>query len=134
MDCRRRSRRTVPELAAEERIGVGKQAVTFLCALRDLQWRRRRVLIAAIGAALVFSITLVLAGVSHGFDVETNRTMDKFGADGWVVGSGASGPFIGQEPLPRDRRRGGPPSKPESPPRTRSSSRARRWGSARRRK
>lgn len=74
--------------------------MTFLCALRDLQWRRRRVLIAAIGAALVFSITLVLAGVSNGFDVETNRTMDKFGAEGWVVGSGASGPFIGQEPLP----------------------------------
>ena len=73
--------------------------MTFLCALRDLQWRRRRVLIAAIGAALVFSITLVLAGVSHGFDVETNRTMDKFGADGWIVGSGASGPFIGQEPI-----------------------------------
>jgi putative ABC transport system permease protein len=73
--------------------------VTFLCALRDLQWRRRRVLIAAIGAALVFSITLVLAGVSHGFDVETNRTMDKFGADGWIVGTGASGPFIGQEPI-----------------------------------
>jgi putative ABC transport system permease protein len=74
--------------------------VTFICALRDLQWRRRRVLIAAVGAALVFSITLVLAGVSNGFDVETNRTMDKFGAQGWVIGSGASGPFIGQQPIP----------------------------------
>jgi putative ABC transport system permease protein len=69
-------------------------------ALRDLQWRRRRVVIAVIGTALVFSITLVLSGVSHGFDVETDRTMAKFGTDGWIIREGAAGPFIGQAPLP----------------------------------
>ncbi len=73
--------------------------MTLLSALRDLQWRRRRVLIAAIGTALVFALTLVLSGVSHGFDVETSRTMSKFHADGWVISSGASGPFVGQSPL-----------------------------------
>lgn len=76
------------------------RSMTFLSAMRDLQWRRRRVIIAAVGAALVFSITLVLAGVSNGFDVETDDTMDRFGTDGWVVGEGAAGPFIGQKPLP----------------------------------
>jgi putative ABC transport system permease protein len=69
-------------------------------AFRDLQWRRRRVLIAVAGTALVFSITLVLSGVSHGFDVETDRTMASFGSDGWIVRDGAAGPFIGQAPLP----------------------------------
>jgi putative ABC transport system permease protein len=69
-------------------------------ALRDLQWRHRRVLIAVFGTALVFSITLVLSGVSHGFDVETDRTMAKFRSDGWIVRDGAAGPFIGQAPLP----------------------------------
>ena len=73
--------------------------MTLVSALRDLQWRRRRVLIAVIGTALVFSITLVLSGVSHGFDVETDRTMAKFGTDGWIVRDGAAGPFIGQAPL-----------------------------------
>jgi putative ABC transport system permease protein len=58
------------------------------------------VLIAASGTALVFSIALVLAGVAHGFAVETDRTMAKFRDDGWIVGTGAAGPFIGQSPLP----------------------------------
>jgi putative ABC transport system permease protein len=74
--------------------------MTMRSALRDLQWRHRRVLIAVFGTALVFSITLVLSGVSHGFDVETDRTMAKFGSDGWIVRDGAAGPFIGQAPLP----------------------------------
>jgi putative ABC transport system permease protein len=74
--------------------------MTLRSALRDLQWRRRRVLIAACGTPLVFSMALVLAGVSHGFDVETNHTMAEFRADGWIVGEGAAGPFIGQSPLP----------------------------------
>jgi putative ABC transport system permease protein len=74
--------------------------MTIRSALRDLQWRRRRVLIAVCGTPLVFSMALVLAGVSHGFDVETNHTMAEFRADGWIVGGGAAGPFIGQSPLP----------------------------------
>jgi putative ABC transport system permease protein len=74
--------------------------MTLRSALRDLQWRRRRVLVAVCGTPLVFSMALVLAGVSHGFDVETNHTMAKFRADGWIVGEGAAGPFIGQSPLP----------------------------------
>jgi len=71
----------------------------LLSALRDLQWRRRRVLIAIVGTALVFALTLMLAGVSHGFDFETDRTMSKFHTDGWIVLNGAAGPFIGQLPM-----------------------------------
>lgn len=46
----------------------------LLASLRDLQWRRRRYLIAAIGTALVFVTTLVLTGLSHGFDASKSSS------------------------------------------------------------
>ncbi len=46
-----------------------------IAALRDLQWRRRRFLIAVLGTALVLSMTLVLAGLSAAFVNEVDRTM-----------------------------------------------------------
>ena len=74
--------------------------MVFRTAFRDLQWRRRRVVIAVIGASLVFALALLLTGLSHGFQAETKRTVDSFGADAWVVRKGASGPFLGQSPFP----------------------------------
>jgi putative ABC transport system permease protein len=69
-------------------------------ALRDLQWRRRRFAIGVIGAALVFGMTLVITGMSHGFDVEAAATVASLRTNGWVVSPGASGPFVGSRPLP----------------------------------
>lgn len=71
-------------------------------ALRDLIWRRRRYLIAAIGTALVFAMTLVLTGLSNGFDVEAKDTLESFGAGAWVVKEGAAGPFLGAAPFSED--------------------------------
>ncbi len=65
----------------------------LVAALRDLQWRRRRFLIAVIGTALVFSMTLVLAGLSASFVNEIDRTIKTTGANGWVIATGATGPF-----------------------------------------
>ena len=48
-------------------------ASVLIAALRDLQWRRRRFLIAVIGTSVVFAMTLILTGLSHGFDVEAAR-------------------------------------------------------------
>ena len=48
----------------------------LLAAWRDLQWRRRRFLIAVLGTALVFAMTLVLAGLSAAFVNEVDRTID----------------------------------------------------------
>ena len=42
--------------------------------LRDLQWRRRRFVIAIVGTSLVFAMTLVLTGLSNGFREEANNT------------------------------------------------------------
>jgi putative ABC transport system permease protein len=72
----------------------------LIAALRDLQWRRRRFAIAIGGTALVFGMTLVMTGISHGFDAEAARTVDQLGVDGWVVQTGAAGPFLGGAPMP----------------------------------
>jgi putative ABC transport system permease protein len=74
----------------------------LIAALRDLQWRQRRFLIAVLGMALVFAMTLLMTGVSAGFDAEASRTMRQFGADGWLVREGASGPFLGAAPIGSD--------------------------------
>ena len=68
--------------------------------LRDLQWRRRRFVIAIIGTSLVFAMTLVLTGLSNGFRVEADNTVDALGFDTYLVKSGPAGPFIGSPPFP----------------------------------
>lgn len=69
-------------------------------ALRDLQWRRRRFVIAAVGTGLVFAMTLVLTGLANGFRVEAERTVDALGVDSFIISSGAGGPFLGSVPFP----------------------------------
>ncbi len=69
--------------------------------LRDLQWRRRRFVIAIVGTSLVFAMTLVLTGLSNGFRVEADDTVDALGFDTYVVRSGPAGPFIGSPPFPQ---------------------------------
>jgi putative ABC transport system permease protein len=69
-------------------------------ALRDLQWRKRRFVIAIVGTGLVFAMTLVLTGLANGFRVEATRTVDSLGIDAFVVKSGATGPFLGSSAFP----------------------------------
>ncbi len=72
-------------------------------ALRDLQWRKRRFAIAIIGTGLVFAMTLVLTGLANGFRVEATSTVDSLGLDGYVVKSGATGPFLGSAAFPQSK-------------------------------
>jgi putative ABC transport system permease protein len=65
----------------------------WLVGVRDLQFRRRRFLIAVIATSVVFAMTLLMAGISHGLEDEVTRIVGSFHADGWVVAEGASGPF-----------------------------------------
>jgi putative ABC transport system permease protein len=65
----------------------------WLITTRDLQWRLRRFLIAGTGAALVFAMTLVLAGLASSFRAEAGRVIDAVDADVWVVPQGVEGPF-----------------------------------------
>ena len=72
----------------------------LIAALRDLQWRKRRFVIAIVGTGLVFAMTLVLTGLANGFRVEAVRTVDSLGLDGYLVKSGATGPFLGSAAFP----------------------------------
>ncbi len=72
----------------------------LIAALRDLQFRSRRFAVTVIGTSLVFSLTLVLAGLSGAFGVEVDDTVGSFPLDGWVVDASSSGPLLAAAPLP----------------------------------
>lgn len=68
-------------------------------ALRDLQWRRKRFVIAMSGVALVFAMGLIMTGLAASFSLEVDRTLDAVGADVWAVSDQASGPFTSFTPV-----------------------------------
>ncbi len=68
-------------------------------ALRDLQWRSRRILITVVGAALVLALALVMSGLSSGFTNESKRTVSIAHGTGWVIDSNGTGPFLQPTPL-----------------------------------
>jgi putative ABC transport system permease protein len=70
--------------------------------LRDLQWRARRFIVATIGVALVFAVTLLLSGLSESFHSEARRMLADIGADVWLVRNGLTGPFTMFSPIPAD--------------------------------
>ncbi|MBW0015056.1 ABC transporter permease [Mycobacterium sp.] len=72
----------------------------LFAALRDMQWRKRRLIIAIVSTALIFGMTLVMTGLAHGFEVEARNTVDSMGVDAFVVKDGAAGPFLGSTPFP----------------------------------
>ncbi|MCV7199127.1 ABC transporter permease [Mycobacterium angelicum] len=72
----------------------------LFAALRDMQWRKRRLVIAIVSTGLIFGMTLVLTGLANGFRVEARHTVDSLGVDAFVVKTGAAGPFLGSTPFP----------------------------------
>ncbi len=62
-------------------------------ALRDLQHRRRRFLVAVIGAGLLLAMSMIMSGLTDSFHNEASRTVHLAGADRWLVAEGAAGPF-----------------------------------------
>ena len=72
----------------------------LFAALRDMQWRKRRLVIAIVSTGIIFGMTLVMSGLANGFDVEARQTVDSLGVDAFVVKDGAAGPFMGSTPFP----------------------------------
>jgi putative ABC transport system permease protein len=72
----------------------------WLISLRDLEWRRRRFVIAVVATGLVFGITLLLSGMNSGFSNEIDRTVASFHADSWIVPKTAEGPFTTSAAFP----------------------------------
>lgn len=69
-------------------------------ALRDLQWRRKRFVIAMAGVGLVFAMSLIMTGLAESFSREVDRTLDAVGGEAWAVSDQASGPFTSFNPVP----------------------------------
>ena len=90
-------RRTLRRLS-----GMGERGNTgmWLVGFRDLQWRRRRFLIAVLSTALLFSVTLLLSGISGSFHNEVRRTMRELDVDAWIVPAGTTGPFTTSDLFP----------------------------------
>lgn len=61
--------------------------------LYDLRYRFRQFLIAVLGAALVFAIGMLNAGLANSFHAEVHRLTADVGADAWVVPAGSTGPL-----------------------------------------
>ena len=72
----------------------------LFAALRDMQWKKRRLIITVVSTALIFGMTLVMTGLMNGFRVEAQNTVDSMGVDAFVVKNGAAGPFMGSTPFP----------------------------------
>jgi putative ABC transport system permease protein len=72
----------------------------LITALRDIQWRQRRFVIAAVGTGMVFAMTLIIAGMMTGTRVEAQRLVDSIGIDTYLIKAGAVGPFIGSSRFP----------------------------------
>ncbi len=72
----------------------------FLLTLRDLQFRAVRFGIAIVGTALVFSMVLIMSGLSARFRNEPQTTVEGIGGDHWVVAEGVTGAFTSGATIP----------------------------------
>ena len=72
-------------------------------ALRDLQWRHRRFLIALLATGLVFAVTLLTTGALRGIQNEAGHILGAIDAEGWLVAEGTSGPFTTARVIPAAR-------------------------------
>jgi len=72
----------------------------LLVSLRDLRWRKKRVVVAVLGTSVVMALTLILAGVSASFPNEARRSVDALHAAAWVVPQGTAGPFMSSATIP----------------------------------
>lgn len=74
----------------------------LLVTWRDLRWRFRRIVLGLAAATLVLAMAALLGALHAAFLDETTRTVALFGADGWVVPEGGSGPFTSNSPIRAD--------------------------------
>lgn len=82
-------------VGSDSTAGAGRSSWGFLwlASMRDLQWRRRRFILAMLGTALVFALALIGSGLKESFVAEPRNAVDVIGADAWFVTDGAQGPF-----------------------------------------
>ena len=83
-------------------VGSGLGSI-WLASTRDLEWRMRRFLVAAIATGLVFGVALMMSGIANSFSVEVYDTVAALGAHTWLVPMGSPGPFTDTAAFPIDK-------------------------------
>jgi putative ABC transport system permease protein len=69
-------------------------------SLRDMQFRAAQFLTTTLATAVVFSVVLVMNGLSGQFTAEAKSTVLRFGADRWIVEDRDGGAFTSRSVLP----------------------------------
>lgn len=72
----------------------------WLLTLRDLQYRRLRVVVVVLLASVVLALLFLMTGLVNQFRQEPFTTTDAFAADHWVLPEGTSGPFTAGGAVP----------------------------------
>ena len=72
----------------------------LLMTLRDLQFRRRRILVVTMLTAVVFTLLFLMTGLIQRFNTEPFDAMRSIGANHWVVPEGISGPLTATSSAP----------------------------------
>jgi putative ABC transport system permease protein len=91
----------MPRAAAAHGSARGGELTGMLVAsLRDLQWRRRRFAVTAVGTALILTMTVIMSGMSASFDHEAASFINGLGADAYVYSAHGNGPIFGAVPIP----------------------------------
>ena len=63
--------------------------------LKDMRYRRARVVMTAIGITLLVSLILLLGGIMYGMRIQAQQYVKSTGADIWISSQGSGGAFIG---------------------------------------
>jgi putative ABC transport system permease protein len=71
-----------------------------MVAWPDFRVRLTRFIIIGFGMALVLAITLLLSAFSEGFALRSERLLDVFGGERYLIAEGSAGPMTSTTPLP----------------------------------
>ena len=63
--------------------------------LKDMAYRRARVVLTAIGITVLIALILMLGGIMHGMRIQAQQYVNSTGADIWISAEGSGGAFIG---------------------------------------
>ncbi len=63
--------------------------------LKDMRYRRARVVLTALGITVLISLILLLGGIMNGMRIQAQQYVKSTGADIWISAEGSGGAFIG---------------------------------------
>ena len=63
--------------------------------LKDMAYRRTRVVLTAIGITVLILLILFLGGIMNGMRIQATQYVESTGADIWISAEGSGGAFIG---------------------------------------